>query len=213
MQQHNSEVSPDLVADQLKMPLLQIRHLIELSKADRDEQIMTLASRALRTIDAYELAHGQSRLALEPVSVGSVMYDVAHQLFPYAQQYNCDIAIDSKGKHGSIMAERGGLQLLLELLGETLVAMPSKQKRSRIVLGAHTVKGEVIAGVFRTSKDIELSPRRVNGRSAAAWQPDASIGLAELLAVRLDTTLKPYHHNRFPGIGARFLQSSQLRLV
>lgn len=213
MQQRKSEVSPDLVADQLKMPLLQIRHLIELSEAGRDEQIMALASHALRTIDAYELAHGQSSLALEPVSVGSVMYDVAHRLFPYAQQYNCDIAIDSKGKHGSIMAERSSLQLLLELLGETLVAMPSASKCPRIVLGAHAVKGEVVAGVFRAAKDMELSPRRADGRSAAAWQPDAAIGLAELLALRLDTTLKPYRHSRFPGVGARFLRSSQLRLV
>jgi hypothetical protein len=195
------------------VPLLHIKNLIEQSAHQRDERVLALASRALRTIDAYEYAQDQTVFALEPVSVGSVMYDAAHQLYAYAQQYNYDIVIDSKGRQGAVMAEPRALQLLLELVGEVLVTLPAEVRRPQILLGARRVQGDVVAGVFRAGQRLNLAPRRTNGLSPHAGQLDASLGIAELLAAKLDTALRPYSHNRLPGIGARFVQSSQLRLI
>jgi hypothetical protein len=213
VQGYIQDVSPELIAEQLKTPLMHISHLIELADSRRDERIAAIASRALRTIDAYELAHNQTLFDLQPVSVGLVMYDAAHQLHSYAQQYGYEIVIDSRGRQGLVMAHARALQLLLELIGEVMIALPGTHKTQRIVLGAHLHRGEVIAGVFRPEARLVLAPRQAHGKSSDASQLDGSLAVAEALAVGLRSTLKSYRHNRLPGIGLPFGRSNQLSLI
>src|ERR1700676_2245607 len=84
------------VAEQLKLPLLQIARRAELGQAlPQDlaawQQIQISADVALAMVEHYlfglDFIEKQAALLLEPVSVSSVLNDVAHELSPMARQY------------------------------------------------------------------------------------------------------------------------------
>lgn len=212
------------VAEQLKTPLVQINQLAELSEPTSLQSIAVLSTQALRAVDAYLLVRGQVSFELEPVSLGAVLYDVAHELSPLAAEHNRDIQIDVRGRAVPVMAHKQSLQALLGLLGEVVLQLPSfdsnSPDRGYVTLGVHRSHGGVVAGAFST-ETIRFSPamvRTLTGRAAQTSpttgpQGGASLAVADILATRLDTVLKPYRHASLSGLGARMTPSTQLRLV
>ena len=82
---HVAERLLQALAEQLKSPLLQIAYHAEAAQPDAFTEIRTASDRALRLLDSYLLSINQQQLELEPVSVSSVLYDVAHALYPLAR--------------------------------------------------------------------------------------------------------------------------------
>lgn len=90
------------LAEQLKLPLLQIAYLSE-SKLDdwNDAKLTTsrISRQGLRLIDAYLQARTQAQTSLDLASIdsGAVLYDVATELMPLAKVQGFDV-IDKQSK-------------------------------------------------------------------------------------------------------------------
>jgi signal transduction histidine kinase len=93
------------LSDDLSLPLLQIKTTLEVlegknltskSSALHISSMGLSASAGLQLIEAYRLAlksTDQSAMQMEPVAVGAVLQEVAHQLSPYAKQYATDLIV------------------------------------------------------------------------------------------------------------------------
>lgn len=210
------------LAEQLKSPLVQIAQLSELAQEGSHTSVSILSKHALRSVDAFLRSEKQMMLELEPVSVGSVMYDVAHELAPLAKEYGVELRIDERGRGAPIMAKRKDLELILTLLGGVLVQSPAEEHTAEktVVLGSHTTKGGIIVGAFgdhdHAPAAMIAGTRKLYGRApqaASGAHGLASVALADKLAAQLQTTLRAYKHGSSIGMGALFVPSKQLRLV
>ncbi len=210
------------LAEQLKTPLVQIAQLSELAAVDSSASISIITKQALRAVDAFLLAEAQTVLELEPVSVGAVLYDVAHELSPLAREYGVELEIDARGRTVPIMAHQGNLQTLVSLLGSTLIQSvgDTSSEPQRVVLGCHTTKGGIVVGAFGSANETAGASlgvaRKLYGRASqtsADTTATASVMLADKLAVQLQSVLKVYRHSSLQGMGALFAHSKQLRLL
>jgi len=122
------------LAEELKLPLIQIARKGELARMTADpaqvKDIETTADGALKLIESYlfstRVLMNQQRLELEPVSVGSTMYDIAQYLSGHAKMYNCDLDIDVKSSIGLAMAHPEALKSVLTSLAFTLISTPNE---------------------------------------------------------------------------------------
>src|SRR6476660_6888947 len=123
--QSDSALSDQLllaVAEQLKLPLLQIARHAELGLLTKDitnlSSIQTTADSAIGLLDSYlfgaRLAlESEYRLSMEPVSVSSVLYDTGQQLSAMAKLYGVELTLDIDGRFAPVQANRQGLQSAL----------------------------------------------------------------------------------------------------
>src|SRR3989338_1689560 len=95
------------LAEHLKLPLLQISQSAELARLTDQplsqlETIELTAESALKLLDNYlfstRLAQQQIAAELEPVSLSSVLYNVAQELHRFAAQYQCEMQLHLSGK-------------------------------------------------------------------------------------------------------------------
>ena len=108
------------------LPLLQIARQAELGQPSDLPAVRTTAESALKLIDSYLLGvrlstEGQTALALEPVSVSSVLYDVATDLTAAAQFYGVQLDLKVAGRYGPVLANRQALKSALTSLGMALI--------------------------------------------------------------------------------------------
>lgn len=214
------------LAEQLKMPLLQIARLVETGNQAVLPHVSVISEHALRLVDAYVQARTllQTDLLLEPVVTSAVLYDVAHELQPFARHHDVTIELDQKGVLAPVLAHRASLKTLLTLVATNLIEASSEMQDTpkRLVLGTHrSAKGTVI-GAF--SENAELSQRALrltkeldadNARalSALGMSGAAALAIAEQLSEGMAASLKSYRHRNLAGIGSLLLPSRQLQLV
>jgi hypothetical protein len=123
------------VAEEIKMPLMQIASLAEHAQYADDAQatsklINSTASSALKLLDNYMLG---VRLSLEPqnfdlesVSISSILYDTCQQLDVFAKSYGVNLELNIAGKFGPVSANKLGLEAALVSLGASLIeALPA----------------------------------------------------------------------------------------
>src|SRR5487761_1698026 len=147
------------IAEQLKLPLMQIARQAELSQllpgvAETTSSLSTIAhgaQTALTIVDAYllglQLTANQAELGLEPVSLSSVLNDTAHQLSNVANDYWVSLELDIAGKYGPVMAHPVALQAALASLGYGLIASQTNSGGKRAVIKLATwrsTKGLVV---------------------------------------------------------------------
>ncbi len=216
------------LAEELKLPLLQIARQAELSttKQARLDSINTIAQASLKMVDGYLLGmEGQSQgvLNLQPVSISSLLYDTAKQLEPMAQLYNCDIDIDLSGKYGPAMGNSANLITAWLMIGYSLIeASSSEHKKHRLVLAAHRSAKGLVAGLFDNqsglTSDILKRGRALYG-SARQSMPGLSSGsgarifIADTLLRDMAVPLHVAHHQRQKGLAVTLHVSKQLQLV
>jgi len=219
------------VAEQLKVPLTQIARRAELAESGvlpvDSRAVRTEATAALALVDSYllglELLTSQESLELEPVSVSSLLTDVAHQLQPYAKHYNVALEMTLAGKYGPVMAHRAALKSALLSLGHTLIvaggAKETPQDR-RVILAGHKNAQGIAAGLYG-SLDVEPADLRVAlSLQGAARQPLASlhdsgagIFVADALAQAMESRLRIGRHNRYAGLAMTLRPSQQLQFI
>jgi len=148
------------VAEQLKLPLLQIARRAELATLEKSgtsdlKDIQTTADAAIRLLDNYLFGarlsmEDQYQLQMEPVSISSVLYDSGQQLDAMAKLYGVELELNLGGKFGPVMANRNGLQSALTSLGYSLIeALPSlHDKKMRLQLAAHRCRYGIVAGLY-----------------------------------------------------------------
>lgn len=226
------------LSDDLALPLLQIKTTLELLEFDefpvqavRDSasSMAMSAEIGLQMVEAYRLALSADEDIenyMEPVSIGAVLNDIAHELTPYAKQYMTELSVDIQGKFTPVLAHRASMMAALQCLGASLIraqASHSQQPKYELVLGAHRGYGNAITtGAF--SNIHLLSDRTLRAaRSLAghARQPLANMPagaasgvlIADLLCSSMWQPLRPAAHRKWGGLATAIPISKQLQFV
>lgn len=221
------------LAEQLKLPLLQIAREAELqmlyAETCNTVGIQTTAETALKLIDGYILSvqlalDAQAGLELEPVSVSSVLYDAGHQLSALAKAYDVDIELSIEGKYGPVSAHAKGLQMALLSLGYSLIeALPAHENSQlKLRLSAHRCRYGIVAGLYCDSQQLTTETLRQGKQLyGRARQPFANIShtsgagvfVADALLHAMQSQLKVSRYQKLYGLAAILQPNPQMQLV
>jgi hypothetical protein len=218
------------LAEELKLPLLQIARQAELSASGQVDQaalkgIELSATQALWFVDSYLLSQQllqQSSLELEPVAVSAALQETAHVLEGLAKQHNCSLELQLSGRFAPVMAHRLGLQAALIGLGSTLITAAQNEDKPQLILAAHRTHNGIVAGIFSQtdglSRAVYERGRSLYGKARQPLQefaPQAGAGLflADALFGSMDSHLRVAKHNKLTGLAATLQPSRQLSLI
>jgi hypothetical protein len=224
------------VAEELKMPLMQIARLAESERLSSRHDVSqnsciieATAESALQLIDNYALG---IRLSLEPqnfdiesVSVSSVLYDTCHQLDALAKTYGVNLELNVSGRYGPVEANRRGLQAALASLGAALIeALPAidGKRQLNLQLATHRSRYGIVAGIYSETKNVStrtLSSARRLGM--ASRQPlvnlshkgGSGVFVAEAILRAMNLSLTTSRHNNLYGIATILQPNHQLELI
>ncbi len=219
------------LARELKHPLTYISRRAELSVDSGDDAalsaIMQSAANALALIDSYLLSarseYGQQQLPLEPIGIGSVLFDVAQILNQSARSRNCTLEVIT-GHAGPVMAHAEGLRSALTCLTSQLLLCDSDESKPRIIrLNAYKQNSNspvaaVLDPYIKLSQKNLSVARRMQGRSHMALSSRSMgsgvhLAIAESLAQSIGARLDVVHRQGMSGFGLRLIRSEQLQLV
>ncbi len=222
------------LAEQVKLPFVTVKHAAELLKAQPNKEelerlLQTIAltsSSALKLIDSYLLSvrlQAEPLMALEPVSLSSVMYDAAHSLEAYAKAHDCDVELRLNGKFGPVMARREVVLSALESLGYSFIDAASRPEfKTKITLGARrTIKG-MTTGVYSEVSTLNSNLlKQAKVLKGVARQPlgdfsagsGAGVFVADALMELLNSSVRATRFQGLYGLAATLQSSKQLSLI
>jgi hypothetical protein len=222
------------VAEELKMPLLQIARLAELNgylsepELKTNSVIQARADSALQLLDNYILGVllclEPQLFDIEPVSVSSVLYDAGQQLDALAKSYGVNLELDIAGKYGPVEANRQGLQAALVSLGASLIeALPALDNTQlRVQFATHRSRYGIVAGVYAQTKQVSFQALR-SGRKLQlnSRQPlinlthtsGAGVFIADAILKAMNLNLMTSRHHTLYGIGTVLKSNDQLQLI
>lgn len=221
------------LAEQLKVPFLQIARHAELASLSKDLEslgdISVAASGALKLIDNYILGVQLAQqpgyvFDTEPVSVPSVLYDVTAELMPLAKSYGIKLDLSVDGKFTPVMAHRKGLQAALVSLGYSLIeALPANDApQLRLQFSAHHCRYGVVAGVYCNADNLSAKTlqqgRLLHGKARqplTQLSPSSGAGIfvADALLQAMQSQLTTSRHHNLRGLAAVLQPNPQLQLV
>ncbi|HET9850816.1 MAG TPA: hypothetical protein VFP35_04325 [Candidatus Saccharimonadales bacterium] len=226
------------LSNDLTLPLLQIRSSLELlAQADypkkmvaNQARLMALsADNGLQLTEAYRMVLQVDKLhelPLEPIAIGAVLDEVAHQLYAYAKEYSTQLEVDVQTHLTPVLANRASLDAALNCLSTSLIraqAAQAKQGSHRLILGAHRARGnEIAAGVFTNMQG--LSDRTLRAARSLAGQarqplpalPDGAVSgvlIADVLCAAMWKPLRSAAHRHMSGLVVGVPASKQLQFV
>ncbi len=219
------------VAEELKLPLLQISRQAEQAQLAGTLGLKTIqatAGSALNLLDNYvmgiRLALEPGDLAIEAVSVSSVLYDTGQQLDALAKTYGVALELNIAGKFGPVLAHRQGLQAALASLGAALIeALPAQEKpQLKLQLATHRSRYGIVAGLYADTKQLSNNAlqrgralQRHSRQPLMSLTPGSGAGIfvadTILRAMRLHLTAS--RHHRLYGLGTVLQPNHQLQLV
>lgn len=219
------------VAEELKLPLLQIARQAEHGRAHGAADLALMqstADTALRLLDNYALG---IRLALEPerfapesVSVSSVLYDAGQQLGALAKSYGVALELNLAGRFGPVIAHRQGLQAALVSLGAALIEALPAQENTRLTLhlATHRSRYGIVAGLYADTRQLsrealqrgrELQRRSRQPLTGLTHTSGAGVFVADTILHAMHLSLKPSRHRNLYGLGTVLQPNHQLQLV
>lgn len=219
------------VADQLKIPLMQIARNAEhgqINGAVNLAEIQTTADSALRLIDNYALGVRMSLqpqlVNVEPVSVASVLYDTGQALDALAKNYGVGLELNVTGRFGPVMAYREGLQAALVSLGSALIeALPALEgPQLTLQLGMHRSRYGIVAGLYADTKQFSartlqkgklLQPSSRQPFIGLSHTSGAGIFVADAILQAMKLNLTASRHGGLRGFGTVLQPNHQLQLV
>lgn len=212
------------LAFELKSPLINIARQAELADENDFAEIQQTAEQALSLIDSYLLSaqseYGQLKFDLEPVNIGSVLYDTSSQLRSLAKRQNVELIIEDR-VHDPVMTHRGAMTAVLEAFGQALMMTDSGQYREVVLRSYRTRKGELGVGAFT---DVDLSEddlRQALNFQGRAQMPLAkvsskthvSLAIADNLCRAVGGSMSVKKMGRLRGFTTRLPRSEQLSFV
>lgn len=221
------------LAEQLKVPFMQIARQAELATLNKElgslTDISTAASGALTLIDNYilgvQLAQQPNYMFdTEPVSVSSVLYDATAELLPLANAYGVQLDLSIGGKFTPVMAHRRGLQAALVSLGYALIeSLPANDStQMRLQFSAHRCRYGVVAGVYCDAENLSAKTlqqgRKLHGKARqplTQLSPSSGAGIfvADAILQAMQSQLTASRHHRLHGLAAVLQPNPQLQLV
>ena len=227
------------LSDDLALPLLQVKSNLEVLENDgfskkttrnSAEQMLLSVENGLQLVEAYKLTlrinHSIETLAFEPVAIGAVLQDVAHQLTPYAKKYATDLQVDVSGKLTPVLTHQPSLHIAIQILSASLIRAQTaqvQQKRYRLLLGARRSSESVIStGVYSSIEG--LSDKTLRSARSLAGQarqplpslpPGAASGvlIADMLCSTMWQPLRAAAHSGMHGLATAIPVSKQLQFV
>ncbi|MBI2589337.1 HAMP domain-containing histidine kinase [Candidatus Saccharibacteria bacterium] len=226
------------LSDDLALPLLQIKSVLELISSDNFSKVSALAhaqtmllsaDNGLQLIEAYRLvlkaADPDSR-QFEPVAIGAVLQAVAHELSPYAKKYNTALEVDIQRSLTPVLVHQPSLVAAIQVLSSSIIraqAATSQQKNYRLLLAAHRVGGsDVSAGVFSSVQGLsDRTLRTARALMGRARQPLPSVPagaasgvlIADMLCTAMWQPLRAAAHGGLHGLVTAVPISKQLQFV
>jgi light-regulated signal transduction histidine kinase (bacteriophytochrome) len=237
---HLAEQKALLIAlsDDLALPLLQIKTSLELLEHQKystkivaeQAKVMTLSvDIGLQLAEAYRLVLQSDKLQslpLEPVAIGSILDEIAHELGSYASEYDTKLQVDIQGKLTPVLAHKPSLQAALQCLSASLIRAQAAQTQSgkhNIILGAHRADGNIVAaGVFTNIQGLSDSTlRAARALVGHARQPLQSLPagaasgvlIADMLCSAMWQPLRAAAHKNMSGLAVGVPSSKQLQFV
>lgn len=219
------------IAEQLKVPLTTIACQAELAGLDggppADLAVLQLQSQlALTLVDSYllglALREEQAELALEPVSVSSLLTEVAHELSPFARRHEVQVEVSVAGRYEPVMAHRAGLKAALLSLGLSLVGAQAEQGARRLSLATHRTPGGITAGLYgerpllstaEWRQALELCGRARQPLTGLTANGAAGVFVADTILQAMAARLRVGRHRNQYGLATTLQPSQQLRLV
>lgn len=225
------------LSDDLALPLLQIRSGLEVLKtadyskpiARSQARLMTMsADSGLQLAEAYRLVLQLDKLddlPLEPVAIGAVLDEVAHQLSPYAWEYATTLEVDVQGRLTPILAHPPSLSAALQVLSGSLIraqAGQTQKKQYKLILGAHRSGSDISAGVYTDMQGLsDRTLRAARALVGRARQPLPSLPagaasgvlIADVLCTAMWQPLRAAAHRNHQGLAVTVPVSKQLQFV
>lgn len=224
------------LSDDLALPLVQIKTTLELlgesrlNKVDKDlvYSLGLSAEAGLKLVEAYRLALSlgdNTQLPLEPVAIGAVLANVAHQLSPLAAAYQIDLWIDIQPKLTPVLAHEPSLLTALSCLGGSIIraqASGGDGSRGRVVLGAHRHSDGTVTGVYSSARGVsQHALRAARNLAGKARQPlpDVPAGtasgvlVADMLCAKIWRPLSVGRYQSLDGLATLVPISQQLNLI
>lgn len=216
------------VAEELKLPLLQIARQAELGEKSDLTSIQSTAETALRLLDNYalavRLAMRPEQLDLESISVSSVLYDAGQQLDSLAKSYGVGLELGISGRFGPVLAHREGLQAALVSLGAALIeALPAQENcQLKLYMATHRSRYGIVAGLYADTKQLtSVALERGRKLQKESRQPllnlshtsGAGVFVADTLLSAMDLHLIASRHHKLYGLGTILQPNHQLQLV
>ncbi len=226
------------LSDDLSLPLLQIKSSVEaleqvsFARAAarlQAEKIILSADNGLQLIEAYKLvlkAGEMDHEEFEPVAIGAVLQEVAHQLTPYAKKYDTELIVNVQHRLTPVLAHQPSLAAALQVLSASMVraqAAQVQQKRYKLLLGAHRSADYVIsAGVFSSVQGLsDKTLRSARSLAGKAHQPMPGIPsgaasgvlIADMLCSAMWQPLRAAAHGGMHGLATAVPISKQLQII
>jgi hypothetical protein len=219
------------VAEQIKLPLLQIARQAELGRLSGEVDLLaieTTADTALRLLDNYALGVRLSledyTLEIEPVSVSSVLYNTGQTLEAIAKRYGVELELNIGGRYGTVMAHRQGLESALVSLGAALIEAlpPLEGQQLTLQLATHRCRYGIVAGLYMDTEQLTTEAlrqgRKLYGRarqplSSLTYTAGAGIFVADALLKAMKLNLQVSRHHGLYGLGAVLQPNYQMQLV
>jgi hypothetical protein len=226
------------LSEDLSLPLLQVKASIELLESQNFSKaaarnhaansILSIDS-GLQLVEAYKLllsVEDNLKLPMEPLAIGAVLEDIAHQLAPYAKQYKTTLEVSVQPRLAPILVHQPSLASALEILGASLIraqAAQSEKKTYHLVLGAHrSPDNAVAAGAFSSVHGLsDRTLRAARSLVGKARQPlpavpagaAAGVLIADMLCSAMWQPLRAAAHHNLPGLVTAIPASKQLQFV
>lgn len=227
------------LSEDLALPLLQIKSNLEVLEEDdfskktargTAEQMLLSVQNGLQLVEAYKLTlrinHTTDDLPYEPVAIGALLQDVAHDLTPYAKKYATDLEVHVSGKLTPVLTHQPSLQTAMQILSASLIRAQTaqrQQKRYRLLLGARRGSESIIStGVYSSIEGLSdktlRSARSLSGRARQPLPllpPGAASGvlIADMLCSSMWQPLRAAAHNGMYGLVTAIPVSKQLQFV
>ncbi|OGL34419.1 hypothetical protein A3F65_00230 [Candidatus Saccharibacteria bacterium RIFCSPHIGHO2_12_FULL_47_16b] len=226
------------LSNDLALPLLQIKTNLEtwqpanLSKdqlVQNAEKINLSVDNGLQLIEAYRqvIKAGEDLSQdYQPVAIGAVLNDVAHQLSPYAQKYDAKLQVDVQGRLTPVLAHQPSLFIAMQVLTSSLIRASASQahkKEQLVILGAHRGEANLIStGVFSNVQGIsDRALRTARSLMGKARQPmpnlpagaASGVLIADMLCSAMWQPLRAAVHGGMHGLVTVVPGSKQLQLI
>lgn len=190
--------------------------------------IRDLSESAMQLTEAYSLnARLQKQTAsieLEPLTVSSVLYDVAQELVPLARRYGVGIRLDDLPRLQPVIADRYILHAALVSLGQVFIAAQSEREKTDhpltfaahrgrygTVSGLYVEQGSLTTDIFRRAERTQDTARQPLTRFVSGSA--AGVFVANELLSSLDTKLHVARFRGMSGLAVTLPGCSQLQLV
>ncbi len=220
------------IAEQLTAPLTIISREAELARlpgmfidSPDADTIHAQATAALTLVESYllglQLSEAQGQLALEPVSISSLLVDVAHELQAFAKQYSARLDVRIAGKYEPVMAHQAGLRAALLAMGYALLEGYSRREKL-LTLAVHRTPHGIVTGLYghfemvtseQWRRALQLRGRASQSFGSICKGSGAGLFIAETILMAMETRLRVGRHQNMQGLATTLQPSQQLRFV